>query len=93
MAGASDWVTAGTIYTGTGIVAVVAAPAAPVVASVAADAIDVVNEEIILNFADNPQVWRGTMDVVQGILQPTSRPMTPEGFVIRLIVGYWATKH
>jgi hypothetical protein len=79
-------VTAGTIYTGAGIVTVAAAP---VVATVAETA----DEAIIVGFADNPRVWQGTMDVAQGLFQPTSRPTTPEGLVMRIIMGYWIGKH
>jgi hypothetical protein len=76
---ALDWVNIGTVYTGLGVTAVVTAP---VVATVGAAA----NTEVIITFGDDPRAWKGTEDVIQGLFQPNSRPTTPEGLAIRVVI-------
>jgi hypothetical protein len=87
---ASDWVTAGTIYTGAGIVTVVAAPAAPAVA----DAYYAVNDYALELEAESPGTIKATADVIRSLLSPmsTTPPSTVSGFTMRGIMWFWMNK-
>jgi len=87
--GATNMVNAGAIYTAAGILVVVASP---VVVPAFESAADATNAGIIASFADDPEAWRETIDVVQGFLQPTSRPTTPLGLVARVTMLYWVSR-
>ncbi len=87
---ARDWVTAGTIYTGAGIVTVVAAPAFPAVA----DAYYAVNDYALELEAESPGTIKATADVIRSLLSPmsTTPPSTVSGFTMRAIMWFWMNK-
>jgi len=80
---ASDWVTAGTIYTGTGIVAVVAAPAGVA-------AFDATQELAVDLETASPGSMKAIADIMRSVLSPmsTTPPSTPGGFLVRAILWF-----
>ena len=93
--GADSMVKLGTAVVAVEATAVATVAAAPVVVPVVrqgAAIVDAMNQDLIAAFAEDPGAWRGTLDVVQGFLRPTSPPTTPEGAIMRVAVLYWAGK-